>query len=83
MIQRRDLRLERLGHRDRDLDLLARSIRDVDLLEPGAALAAQEVQLGAVRQPVVVEHRADALLPLAALIDERVTQPTFERRSSR
>jgi hypothetical protein len=33
------------------------------------------VQLAAVRQPVVVEHRTDALLPLAALIDQRVTQP--------
>ena len=48
---------------------------NVDLLEPCTAFAAQEMQLGAVRQPVVVEHRTDALLPLTTLIDERVTQP--------
>jgi hypothetical protein len=29
---------------------------------------------GTVRQPVVVEHRTNALLPLATLIDKRVTQ---------
>lgn len=33
------------------------------------------MQLAAVSQPVVVEHRADALLPLAALVDKGVTQP--------
>ena len=38
--------VERLGHRDRDRDLLARGVRNLDLLEPRAALAAEQMQLG-------------------------------------
>jgi hypothetical protein len=75
LVQRRDLDVERLCHRDRNLDLLTRRIRNLDRVEPGAAFAAEQMQLGALRQPVVIEHRTDALLPLAALIDKRVTQP--------
>jgi hypothetical protein len=33
------------------------------------------MQLTAVGQPVVVEHRPDSLLPLPALVDKRVKQP--------
>ena len=32
-------------------------------------------QVAPLREPVVIEHRLDALLPLAALRDERVPQP--------
>jgi hypothetical protein len=34
-----------------------------------------------VQAAVVVEHRMNALLPLAALVDERVAQPDSARRS--
>jgi hypothetical protein len=43
------------------------------LLDPGAVLACE--QAGTFRQPVVIEHSLHPLLPLATLIDERVTQP--------
>jgi len=73
-VKRGDLRVQRLGHRYRDGDLLTRSIGQLDPLKPGATFTAEQVQLATVGQPMVVEHRADALLPLTALIDQRVTQ---------
>ena len=56
----------------RDGDLLAGAGGKRQALKPGAVLAGQ--QAVSLREAVVVEHRLDALLPLAALIDERVTQ---------
>ena len=41
--------------------------------DPGAVLARE--QIGALGHPVVVEHRLHPLLPLAAIVDQRVTQP--------
>ena len=48
---------------------------------PARAMRGLRRSAGATRvgeQPVVVEHRTDPLLPLAALVDERVTNPTLE-----
>ena len=56
----RDLNLERLGHRDRNLALLTRRVRELDLHQPGATFAAQKMQLGALRQPVVIESSSPA-----------------------
>jgi hypothetical protein len=49
LVQRSDLCLERLCHRDRNHDLLACRVRDVDLPQPVAAFAAEQMELGAVR----------------------------------
>ena len=73
-INRRQLRVERVDHPQPDRDLLARGFRQRRLLEPGAALRGQQYQAGA-SDPVVLEDRVDALLPLAAIIDQRVPQP--------
>src|ERR1019366_1757880 len=64
-----------IDHRDSDRDLLTRSVRDPNTLEPCSPLAGEQIQLTAVWQPVVIEHRTDPLLPLTALVDQRVTQP--------
>src|SRR3954462_6697413 len=55
-----------------DRDLLARCRRPLELLEPLALLGGQQV--ASLRDAMVIEHGLDALLPLAALVDERVPQ---------
>jgi hypothetical protein len=72
-VERSDLRLERVDHRDRDRDLLARRRGQRLLLEPRSAVARH--QLAPLRAAVVIERRLNALLPLAALIAKRVAQP--------
>jgi hypothetical protein len=52
--------------------VIVRGRRQLHAHEPGARLRAE--QPAARRDAVVVEHGLDALLPLAALIDERVAQ---------
>jgi hypothetical protein len=58
---------------NRDRDLLARARRQRLSAKPALPLARHEIP--SLRAPVVVEHRLDALLPFAALLRERVTQP--------
>jgi hypothetical protein len=41
LIQRRDLGVQCIDHRDSDRDLLARSVRDLDTLEPCSPLAGE------------------------------------------
>jgi hypothetical protein len=72
-IQRCQLDLERVDHRHRDGDLLARRRGQRRPREPRPALNGH--QPAPLRAAVVIEHGLDALLPLAALIDQRVTQP--------
>jgi hypothetical protein len=71
-IDRGDLDVERVDHRQRDGDLLTRGL--------GSAACSTQArfsreQIAPPRQPVGVEHGLDALLPLAALIAQHVTQP--------
>jgi hypothetical protein len=73
VIERRQLGLVRVDERERDRDLLARRRRQLQTGEPGAGFGAE--QPAARRDSVVVERGLDALLPLAALVDERVPQP--------
>ena len=70
---RRLLGVERVDHRQRDRDLLARRVRQRDPFQPRAVRGPEQAVF--LRVPVVIEDRVDALLPLAALIDEAVTQP--------
>ena len=70
---RRRLGIERVDHRQRDRDLFACRIRQRETLKPPAVRGGQKP--GLLRVPMVIEHRMDALLPLTALIDQRVTQP--------
>jgi hypothetical protein len=72
-VERRELRVERVDHRQRDRDLLACRGRQLQVRQPCARLGAE--QPAARRDTVVIEHRLDPLLPLAALVDERVAQP--------
>jgi hypothetical protein len=67
-----ELHVERVDRRDRDRDLLARGLWRGLSGQPLAPLGRH--QLAARRQPVVVEHRLDALLPLAALLAQGVAQ---------
>jgi hypothetical protein len=62
-----------VDHRQRDGDLLARGRRQRQARQPGARLGGQQAAVG--RGAVVIEHGLHALLPLAALIDQRVAQP--------
>jgi hypothetical protein len=55
--------------------MLAGGLGQRRVLEPGAPFGGQQHQLASVADPVVVEHRTDPLLPLAAIIDQRVPQP--------
>jgi hypothetical protein len=67
------LAVERVDHRDRHHDLLTRGRRQRLPREPLAACVGHQV--APLREAVVIEHRLDALLPLATLSDQRVTQP--------
>jgi hypothetical protein len=71
-IQRRDLRLERVDHRERDRDLLARGGAQRLRGEPLAPIADQ--QRAALRAAMVIQRRLDPLLPLRALLRKRVPQ---------
>ena len=73
LIERRDPDLERVDHPKRDRDLLASRGRQRELLDPRPVLAGQKTR--PPRQPVVIQHRLHPLLPLPALVDERVPQP--------
>jgi hypothetical protein len=68
----RRLRVERGDHHKRDGDLFARAGGELQALQPGAVLGGQ--QAVALGEAMVVEHGLDPLLPLAALIDQRVPQ---------
>lgn len=69
---RRRLRVVRVDHLKGDRDLLGRAAGQLELLEPCAVVGGEQPR--ALRKPVVVKDGLKALLPLAALIDERVTQ---------
>jgi hypothetical protein len=71
--QRRQLRVECVDHRQRDRDLLARARRQRLGGKPALPLAGHQV--ASLRAAVVIEHRLDALLPLASLLRQRVPQP--------
>jgi len=73
LVQRRELNIERIDHLQRDRDLLARSGGQRLCSKPGEAVLGHQV----ARLPtaVVIEHRLDPLLPLAALMRKRVPQP--------
>jgi hypothetical protein len=66
------LDVQRVDHLQRDRDLLAGGGGKLQRGEPLALLQAQQV--AALRDPVVVEHRLDPLLPLGPLMRERMTQ---------
>ena len=72
-VQRRQLPVERVDHRQRDRNRLARRGRQRLSGEPLATVAGH--QLTALRAPVVIQGRLDPLLPLAALLRQRVPQP--------
>ena len=72
-VQRSQLDVERVDHRQRDRDLLARGGGQRLRRQPRPPVERQ--QLAALRAAVVIQHRLDALLPLAALMRQRVTQP--------
>src|ERR1700682_1847203 len=59
LVKRRDLGAQCIDHRDSDRDLLTRSARDPNTLEPCSPLAGEQIQLTAVWQPVVIEHRTN------------------------
>jgi hypothetical protein len=59
----------------RDRDLIARGRRQRELGEPVTPGRCEQIQIAAARQAVVIEHGADPLLPLAALIHQAVAQP--------
>jgi len=60
------LALERVDHRQRDGDLLARTRRQRLGGQPGESPVVDQV--AAAGAAVVIEDRLDALLPLAALL---------------
>jgi len=68
-------RVERVDHAERDRELLSRDLGDLQARQPAAPVGCEELQVRASGQPVVVEHRPDPLLPLAAIIDQRMPQP--------
>jgi hypothetical protein len=72
-IQRSDLLVKRVDHRQRNSDLLARALRQRLGGEPCESVAVDQVS--SLWAPVVVEHRLDPLLPLPALLRKGVTQP--------
>jgi hypothetical protein len=73
-LERRDLRLDGVDHRQRDLDPLARVGGHIERVEERAALARAQ-PLGGSADAVVKQRRSDALKPLGALVDQRVPQP--------
>jgi hypothetical protein len=70
--ERLGLGVQRVDDRERDRDLLARRRRQVELVKPLPLFHGE--QITSLRNAVVIEHGLDALLPLAALVDERVAQ---------
>jgi hypothetical protein len=68
--QRRELDVERVDHRQRDGDLIACGHRE--RLSGGSLTAGGGHQVALVRAAVVVEHRLELLLPLGALMAQRV-----------
>ena len=72
-VQRRELSVVGVDHRQRDGDLLARGRRQRQARQPRARLGGQQATAG--WGAVVIEHGLHALLPLAALIDQGVAQP--------
>jgi hypothetical protein len=73
LVDRRELGVERVDHRDRDHDLLACGLGQRLSGKPFAPVANH--QLTPVWTAVVVEHGLDPLLPLAALVGERMPRP--------
>ena len=81
LVERRDLRLERVDHRQRDRDLLARGRRQRLRCEPLAPVAGH--QLPALRAAVVIQHRLDPLLPLRRAAQTSVWRSLTRARRSR
>jgi hypothetical protein len=75
LVQRGELNIQRGDHPKRGRDLLARGGRQREAFPPLATLLGQKTNAAVVRTTVVVEHRMNPLLPLAALVDQRVAQP--------
>ena len=73
LVQRRDLGVERVDHRERDLHLLAGARFQRLRGEPREPVTVHQVP--ALRAAVVIEHRLDPLLPFAALLRQGVAQP--------
>jgi hypothetical protein len=69
------LGVERVDHFKPDRHLLARGRRQRRLLEPLAPGRGQQVQTTPLRKAVVIENGVDPLLPLAAIVDQRVPEP--------
>jgi len=70
LVDRSDLGLERVDHRERDRDLFTRGLRQRLSRKPLAPVA--DHQRAPRRAAVVIEHGLDPLLPLAALVRKRV-----------
>jgi hypothetical protein len=70
---RRNLGLDRVDHRQRDLDSLARVGGHIERLEERAALSGAQLLRGSA-DAVVKQGRPDALKPLRALVDQCVSQ---------
>ena len=71
-VKRSDLALERVDHRHRDRDLLARGLGQRLSGEPRAPVA--DHQLAALGTSMVKQDCLDPLLPLRVLLDQDVTQ---------
>jgi len=72
-VQGGDPRLDRVDHRQRDRDLLARGVRQRLSGQPLAPVT--DHQLAALHAAVVIQRRLDPLLVLRALLRKRVAQP--------
>src|SRR5829696_5880818 len=74
LLERGELAVERLDHRQRHLDPLAGGVGQLESGEEVAALGAQQLVRRAP-DAVVEERRLDSLQPARALVDERLAQP--------
>lgn len=73
-LERRHLGVDRVDHRQRDLDPLARVDRELEALQERSALVGAQLLRAAI-DTVVKQRRANALKPLRALAEQRVPQP--------
>jgi hypothetical protein len=73
-LQRRDLGVDSVDHRQRDLDPLTRVLGQRDPLQERSAVAGAQLLRRAV-DAMVKERGPDALKPLRALAEQRVPQP--------
>ena len=73
-LERSDLGVDRVDHRQRDLDPLARVGRQRQALQERAAFGGAQPLRGAA-DAVMKQRRLDALHPLGSFVDQRVSQP--------